>query len=551
MNNKKLNSKGNAVRIVAGAGTGKTSTIHLLIQELLLKNQKVLYIVFNKAAQLHANRKFKKFKNSIECKTMHSICLSNLQGHLDDGFVPSNQNTLTKAIETNYETEIIDWLKLNNANGLLHDDLKTVKRKVALVTFWIYKTLEEWIRSDKRIINSVYYHARQNHMEQLGFPEDSMFYIQAATEIWNKMWKSGGVDYPIEHDCYVKYAQLGNLNHLDYDCIMIDEAQDASMCQMDLFVNQQVAQQKNVYLFGDAVQAIYSFRGAKSRYLTALPNTTDFHLTNCFRFGKNISHVANLFLHAKEYSGQVNDFTPYRLTGLSTIDGIVTERSLEYPYTAIGRSHSGIIIFAIELTETNPDVKLSLKGSKLSYKILIRKSKEVYQLYRGQRPRTAEFRRYESFQEFDDTVRLFEMKEYGSLIDLVRKYHHSFPKKIAQFEQLLSKNLCRKKSPDVTLITTHQAKGLEFDRVQVLNDFTMVETNPDDPEFCIYGADELNLWYVAVTRAKKELSLPKKYWELYSLIHSVQNGYADSKQQKLKELFEYIVLHDKHDESSL
>ncbi len=58
-------------------------------------------------------------------------------------------------------------------------------------------------------------------------------------------------------------------------------------------------------------------------------------------------------------------------------------------------------------------------------------------------------------------------------------------------------------------MTAHKAKGLEFDYVQLGDDFfSVLERDPDDQ------IDEFNLSYVAVTRAKKGLFLNKDLQKL-------------------------------------
>lgn len=62
---------------------------------------------------------------------------------------------------------------------------------------------------------------------------------------------------------------------------------------------------------------------------------------------------------------------------------------------------------------------------------------------------------------------------------------------------------------DISIITAHVSKGLEFDRVQISDDFTAERFSPQiDPEtgeVILPNDEELRLAYVAVTRAKKEL----------------------------------------------
>lgn len=58
-------------------------------------------------------------------------------------------------------------------------------------------------------------------------------------------------------------------------------------------------------------------------------------------------------------------------------------------------------------------------------------------------------------------------------------------------------------NPDIIISTTHKAKGLEADNVSIFNDFNFeVEDGKLD-----VSDEELNLIYVAVTRAKKNLDV--------------------------------------------
>jgi len=135
----------------------------------------------------------------------------------------------------------------------------------------------------------------------------------------------------------MKLAQISYIS-LEYDTVLIDEAQDANLCQLDLFVKQQHEAGKNIFIVGDSVQAIYSFRGAQSKFLRQLDQTitdiVDHQLSKTLRFRKNIASVANQLLFIKENSPQGPDFTPYRISGLSKIDGQVSVAGpLDCPYT--------------------------------------------------------------------------------------------------------------------------------------------------------------------------------------------------------------------------
>ena len=134
------------------------------------------------------------------------------------------------------------------------------------------------------------------------------------------------------------------------------------------------------------------------------------------------------------------------------------------------------------------------------------------------------------------------------LISLVESLGEDLPSKILQFkESVLKKAVLCTDVYDVLLSTTHQAKGLEWDRVEVESDFIELDVqkkappqlssiigfesaplpNPNKVEFefalASYG-DDLNLWYVAVTRARKELLLPSRYWALIELMSKVKTN---------------------------
>jgi ATP-dependent exoDNAse (exonuclease V) beta subunit len=77
----------------------------------------------------------------------------------------------------------------------------------------------------------------------------------------------------------------------NFSCILFDETQDASACQLDLFVTQQVSNppdgiKNSVFVVGDTVQSyrksyisIYTFRGARSKIVQTLAYPIDFKLT--------------------------------------------------------------------------------------------------------------------------------------------------------------------------------------------------------------------------------------------------------------------------------
>ncbi len=98
-----------------------------------------------------------------------------------------------------------------------------------------------------------------------------------------------------------------------------------------------------------------------------------------------------------------------------------------------------------------------------------------------------------------------EDKELRSLASIVSRYGHGLPRLVEEIVEFSSR-------PDpaaVVLTTGHRAKGLEFDSVRLLPDFTDMGlvANPDG-SLVPPDAQEINLLYVALTRSCRALDLP-------------------------------------------
>ncbi|HDT1688098.1 TPA: ATP-binding domain-containing protein, partial [Proteus mirabilis] len=75
---------------------------------------------------------------------------------------------------------------------------------------------------------------------------------------------------------------------------------------------------------------------------------------------------------------------------------------------------------------------------------------------------------------------------------------------------------------DLTLVTAHSSKGLEWEYIEIDDDYVSlveyIEKTPKQKQNLIFINDELNLLYVAVTRATKALSVSMVIMEIISLI---------------------------------
>ena len=333
-------------------------------------------------------------------------------------------------------------------------------------------------------------------------------------------------EIPYTHDIYLKEFQMlpKEQRRLEfYDFILLDEAQDTNEVQLDIFLDNDCKK----IIVGDTYQNIYGFRGTNE--VNALEENIgakyNKRLSCSFRCKQEILDKACFFIN--KYRGK-NE----RLISKYSANG---EKTQAY----ITRTNAAIIdIIAKQSTEYNVN----------EYKIkLIREPKELFKaskniLYFENNDKNKISREFKRFLQFDD---LDSLKEYAEDdndiealkgIELVKKYGD----KLFELEKIAN-NMYETNDFNIILTTAHTAKGLEWDRVVLHNDFyelaklkenLMYESsslemlkihNPkntkekewhfkkiqtSENKIAKYKEDiksEANLYYVAITRAKETL----------------------------------------------
>ncbi|EAI3274736.1 ATP-dependent helicase, partial [Campylobacter jejuni] len=69
----------------------------------------------------------------------------------------------------------------------------------------------------------------------------------------------------------------------------------------------------------------------------------------------------------------------------------------------------------------------------------------------------------------------------------------------------------KQEQADLILSTGHKSKGLEWNNVEIIDDFLNIKQELEEREQITIAKEELNLLYVAVTRAKNSLNINKDY----------------------------------------
>jgi len=452
------------LKIVAFAGTGKTT----LLYEIAKQNRgRKLYLAFNKAI---ANEAFNKFKGTnTYVKTTHSLAYTYVI-HRYGYKLKQNYSTMEISqiynvdYNTAYNAKIIFENFCNSASSGFNDENMSEEKKLA-------KTLFE--------------------------------------DMLNKK-------LDVTHSFYLKKFQLDLLNQAitfnEYDIILLDEAQDTNDVTLSIFYNLPAIQK---IIVGDRHQQIYSFRGSINA-INKIKAKIAF-LTHSFRFNDKIAFKATNFL-------QIFKNEKANLKGLADNKEIKTK-------AIISRTNAELILQMKYLIENKKDFitirdPSSIFGLALNLNKLENKDnldKEFNYLKSFEREFKHLSKRKKETYEFDILNYIEEIaNEDIELLSAV---------KIAQINNLeeiykKAKEYYNNSKETIFLTTAHTAKGLEFDEVTICSDFPIYESIAKwfidnnvikivKNKYLQYfvenckiqqNIDELNLYYVAITRAKVKLN---------------------------------------------
>ena len=454
----------------AFAGTGKTTTGTGYAHTF--PNKKILVLCYNRATAADAKSRY---PQNATIETTHSLAFKVLSEKMR-ARVPSRWSAVTVRSE----------LALIGARS----DMRTA----GIVT----SLLSEFFISDAHELDAKLHgkHARLT----LSASDPS---IQAAVPIARSLWYAMNTDEPINgkipntisipHDAYLKRFVIQAQN-LDYDTIIFDEAQDANPITLELLRRQYESknssgQYTKVIYLGDRNQAIYEFRGA----VNAMENLPDgaiiLPLTQSWRFGKRTAAVANLILG--ELKGE-------RLQ----IEGMGRDEPYQKQVRAfLSRTNADLLSRAASVRGEG----VHWVGGPQSYRIGI--LNDAFNLRRGQMSEIKDpyiKRHFFSWKDFESAAKFDS--ESSILLDLCETYHDEIPNLV---ESIVRNAVQAPADAQMILTTAHKSKGLEWDHVQIADDF---RDTFDLAESWLRGASqsfpeqEVNLMYVAATRARYSLT---------------------------------------------
>ena len=475
-----VNSKGN-IKVNAVAGSGKTSTI-IEYAKSRPRSSNILYLVFNRSVKEEAIRKFNnQGMSNVTVETAHSLAYKHIY------------------LGSHYQLKHIGY-RAHEIIELLHIKDNKEKYTEYIIANHILKMLACFCNSTKASLQEIDYLSTITDRKARSFVSSLYPYIvQKASILLSKMDKG---EIEITHDFYLKKFQLSNPT-LDYDYILFDEGQDASMVMLDVFLKQKATK----VIVGDTHQQIYSWRYAVNSL--EMVNFKTHSLTTSFRFNQDIANLAIKVIEMKKHID---------MPTITAIDGVGSSNNIKTK-AVLARTNLGLLVKAIEYVIEKRQVKrLHFEGNIHSYTYATDGASlyDVLSLCNNNRHLIKDklIKKMNNLEDLVDYIEKTEDSELGMMVDIVKEYGNEIP---AIIQSIKDKHVENKEDAEIVFSTVHRSKGMEYDVVQIVNDFVsegllikQKENNMEENKYTPAQInEEINLLYVAITRTRNRVYVPK------------------------------------------
>ncbi|GFO97653.1 ATP-dependent DNA helicase pcra [groundwater metagenome] len=330
--------------ILAGAGTGKTTTITAKIAYMVEKEgiapSHILALTFSKEAARNMREKVEKLLQGKEVivKTFHSFCAELIKDHADGCKVPGDFKIfeeidsaifIFRELGTDARTASLYANTIGKAKDLnisidkFKEFLETLKKQVQDIAK-DESTWKELYRESKFKLNTFHLQEfkdkedkkakqaeKKRYSEFIDLYEEYQKYsnfISAWEKYEEKKSAIGALDYGDLNKIALWYLDVYGMQELNdtFRYIIIDEFQDTNYVQFEL-IKKLTSANKNITVVADPNQTIYAFRGAYTNNIEefkkqlSLSDKDIVSLDVSFRSTNKILRVAHTLIE-KNYS---------------------------------------------------------------------------------------------------------------------------------------------------------------------------------------------------------------------------------------------------------
>jgi hypothetical protein len=468
---------GGSLKVRAGAGTGKTSTLIQLGDILEEQGRIGLYIAFNKSIATEAQSKFT--RGVVTAKTAHALAFQGVRNSRHADLLEKMGGRRIPFWQTQRDLRI-RGAKITGADDVDHSI------SGYMIARHVLKTVQEFCKTSDVELNA-------SHVPPMiglgtaGMEELVDVVLPAAKRAWKDLLDPRGNAISFSHDHYLKLWSLSNpIFGREGGALFVDEAQDISPVLAGV-IDAQTHLQRIVV--GDSAQAIYGFTGAVN-YMGDFQADHEGRLTQSWRFGTEIATAANELLAA------LGD--DMRMIGNPNLDSTIDRTATTYDAILTRTNGSALDhVMAAQLAGRS----VSLMGDQ---QYAIRFCEGAEKLINGEEAGVedlAAFERWDQVVEYsEDAADAADWKVFVKLIE-----DHGVEKVRAALENIEP----NENKAELIVATAHKSKGREFGRVKLDNSMTealeraRTSTRPGHRQQL---KDELMLNYVAITRAQHVLN---------------------------------------------
>lgn len=520
---------GNSFKVFAYAGSGKTSTMIEACNQATKRESKFnrytqgLFLAFNNTIAKDAGKKLKKKSIKTTAKTWHGLAISNirplyahkmelkkadqiLRQYLYKSFFISDQRIAVKE----------NIIKRRDTSKAPTIQFRNVSSRVC--KGYIIKAINCYFSSaDNELTLDHFIPVCPNWADMDFFLNNFVVnnILSISQQLVENIFNTEMNQFPVSFSSALKIYQLSKPKlHIDYDFVIVDEAQDTDLVALDILNNQDLSKLQLIVV-GDSFQQIYSWRGA----LDALNNVKvadTFYLSKSFRFGKDVAKLSTAIL---KYS--FSDFQLPITGNLEKNSKIYEIQDCTYSrYDAIiTRTNAGVFDAFMKAIEQNPQLSINVEidiQQIQSYILDFEKLEKGIKLSSD-----SALTLFENIQQLEEYVEENPTdSDISAPFRLIVKMGINELKEKIQVIAKVAANSKEQTHFDLKITTAHKSKGLEFNHIVLFEDFNpFLFQKMDSTENCsplIYAPvseEEVRLFYVAVTRAIESVTL-----ENFSLI---------------------------------
>lgn len=481
-----INSKEHSFKINAVAGSGKTTT--LLQYAKNFPKYKILYLAYNKSLQTSLEKKLYKLEiSNMHVKTIHSLAFNKMQAWKYKLSYDLKVEAIYKCIKE-FEQSRLSYEPTPSYLALIKD----------IINFYCNSSL---IQIDEELLQSYKKYSNLD-AKVLKLLKTRFENILKHTKYILTSMKTQKIE--ATHDFYLKFFYLNKKisSNLGYDLILVDEAQDISDVMISIVEAQKC---KRVYV-GDSFQQIYSFRFA----INALDKIKlpIYNLSKSFRFSNELAK--KLEYNLNQLYSKI-DSKSLEIFGLENKQSLIGEKVVneEKPFCVISRTSFALAKEVIKYINKKKDYKIYFEGGYNSYSFMNQTVYSIYYLKQKKYEKISidELKEFSCIEELEEYAKDTKNQDYLNVIRFINTYNNS----IFEINKNIKSNLTQDKSKaDIVFTTAHKSKGMQYSQVIMCEDDFISKKDILGSKKNITNLkinEELNIYYVAATRAMDALNL--------------------------------------------